>query len=272
MTCTFLFWNLGKRPLQTFVRNIALKYRVDVLILTECLIPPAELLRALNPPGGAEYDYAPGTGCEKIEIFSRFSGKFILPVLENHRLTIRHLNLPGLTDILLAAVHFPGKRDWSESSQAAECSELSYSVRLAEGRIGHSGTVLVGDLNMNPFDAGVVNANGLNGVMCQRIARRKKRTVQSRRYPFFYNPMWNLLGDSSPGPPGTYYYPGSEHTAFFWHIFDQVLIRPDLLKCFSNADLEILCSDGETSFLSPKGLPDRKVASDHLPILFKLNL
>ena len=177
-----------------------------------------------------------------------------------------------LTDILLSVTHFPSKMNWRESSQAAECAELSRSIREIEKEIGYSRTVLVGDLNMNPFEEGMVNANGLNGVMARSIAQRKTRTVRERHYPFFYNPMWSLLGDASPGPPGTYYYSSSEHTAFFWHMFDQVLIRPDLLENFSNNDLKILSSDEKISFLSPNGFPNKKIASDHLPIVFKLML
>jgi len=55
-------------------------------------------------------------------------------------------------------------------------------------------------------------------------------------------------------------------------MFDQVLIRPDLLSLFDNKELEIIESDGEASFLSNAGLPDANVASDHLPVMFRLAL
>jgi len=122
---------------------------------------------------------------------------------------------------------------------------------------------------MNPFEDGVVSTNGFHGVASRRIAEKRKRTVQKREYPFFYNPMWNFFGDATPGPPGTYYYKESD---FFWNMFDQVLVRPDLLPFFSNEDLKILTSDGNTSFLSSQGVPDVNVVSDHLPIFFKLEL
>jgi hypothetical protein len=54
-------------------------------------------------------------------------------------------------------------------------------------------------------------------------------------------------------------------------MFDQVLIRPDLLDYFDIQDLRILTSDGDTNFLSRNGIP-RKEISDHLPLIFKLNL
>jgi hypothetical protein len=125
---------------------------------------------------------------------------------------------------------------------------------------------------MNPFEPGVVNANALHGVMTRRIAERNVRVVQGKQYQFFYNPMWGLLGDATPGPPGTYYKARSEHMCHFWNMFDQVLIRPDLLHLFSNEDLEILESNGHTSLLSVQGVPDADVASDHLPVFFRLNL
>ncbi len=71
---------------------------------------------------------------------------------------------------------------------------------------------------MGPFEAGIVNANGLHGTMSRLLAQKRTRRIQERDYPFFYNPMWNLLGDSGPNPPGTYYYPRAEHNALFWHM------------------------------------------------------
>jgi hypothetical protein len=241
-------------------------------MLAECQIEIGVLLRELNEERRFGYHYSPSIGCEKIEVFARFPHEFIRPIHESGRLTIRHLRLPGLTDILLAITHLPSKLHWSESSQSMECVELSNSIRTAEHQVGHARTVLVGDLNVNPFEDGVVSANGLHGVMSRSIAQERTRVVQSREYPFFYNQMWALFGDGTPGPSGTYYHRRAEHRVFFWNMFDQVLIRPDLLPLFDNKELEILESDGEMLLLSNKGLPDAEVASDHLPVIFRLAL
>lgn len=125
---------------------------------------------------------------------------------------------------------------------------------------------------MNPFETGLVSAAGLNAVMTRQIALRETRTVKGKEYPFFYNPMWSHFGDAGGTPSGTYYYSGARHREFFWHIFDQVLIRPALIDSFQNESLKILSTDGAISFLSNRGVPDPSVASDHLPILFELNL
>jgi len=267
---TFLFWNLKKKPLEWVVTNLALRHEVDVLMLVECEIPPPVMLRALNQEETQFHSSV--SRCDKVVIYTRFPRQFIKPVFETDRITIRRVTLPAMAEILLAVVHFPSKLHYSNSSQSFETTQLAEYIRLTEQEIGHSKTVLVGDLNMNPFEDGLVAAAGLNAVMTRKIASRKTRTVQSREYPFFYNPMWGHFGDATEGPPGTYYYSRSEQVTFFWNMFDQVLLRPDMIPFFEHKSLEILSTDGTISFLSDGGVPDQSVASDHLPILFQLDL
>jgi hypothetical protein len=80
---------------------------------------------------------------------------------------------------------------------------------------------------MNPFEDGIVAANGLNAVMSRDVAARESRRVQRKDYTFFYNPMWGHFGDATDGPSGTFYRGSSEQVEYFWHMFDQVLIRPE---------------------------------------------
>lgn len=267
---TFLFWNTNKKPLQNIIADLAHRHNVDVLMLVESSIQPIELLRQLNSIKDPRYHYAPGE-CKKVQIFSSFSREFVKPVQEEDRLTMRHLMLPGLTDIFLVVTHFPSKVNWTPESQADECVNLVDIIKRKEKEIGHARTILVGDLNMNPFESGVISAKGLHAVMSRQIARKGSRIVQKREYPFFYNPMWNLFGDATRGPPGTYFYSRSEHVVFFWNMFDQVLVRPELIDRFRIEDLKILDSVGDASFLSTDGVPVKRI-SDHLPILFKLEL
>jgi hypothetical protein len=53
---------------------------------------------------------------------------------------------------------------------------------------------------------------------------------------------------------------------------DQVLMRPDLMASFQNENLTVLTVDGDRSLLTRKGFPDASFASDHLPVLFRLDL
>jgi len=267
----FLFWNINGKSLDSVIADLAVSHDIDVLLLAECALPPHKMLQTLNRGGDLGFR-STFSECERVAIYTRFSDDFIVPRSESGGFTIRRLRLPARTEILLAAVHLPSKSHWRNASQNAECIELGRHIREEEERAGHRRTVLVGDLNMDPFQEGVVAAPGLGAVMTRQLADREVRTVQGREYPFFYNPMWGLFGDATPGPPGTYYYGSGEHLIYFWNMFDQVLIRPELMASFRNESLRILCENGGTSFLDRRGLPDASRASDHLPIMFELDL
>ena len=265
----FLFWNLGRRPLRQLVADVARIHSIDILILAECDISPAALLQAMNQ-GSSEYQLTRGL-CESIRVVTKFHAGFLRPVYESKRISIRKLNLPGQQELLLAMAHLPSGLYFGTESRSLECVELAYAIREEERRAGHRRTVLVGDLNLNPFDEGVVAANGLNAVMTTRLAARGERTVQQRSDPFFYNPMWGCFGDRMNRAPGTYYYERAEHVNYYWNIFDQVLIRPGLLQIFHRDELRILSSVGEVSLVDDNEQPDSSRSSDHLPITFSVS-
>ncbi len=263
----FLFWNLNRRELHGFVARLARQEEVDVLILAECPTKSARMLEELNAHS-SDYQYSPGN-CGHLLFFTRFNSDFLTPLFESHRISIRRLALPDHESILVAAAHLPAKMNFSESSLLVESVHLAQAIDEVENREGHQRTILLGDLNMNPFESGMVIAGGLHAVMSRRIAARNTRTVQRQKYKFFYNPMWNHLGDKGDAC-GTHYFENSEHLCYYWNLFDQVLIRPDLLEGFAPENVRIPTSIGKDSLLQEDGEPDKEMASDHLPVMLEL--
>ncbi|MDX2043590.1 MAG: hypothetical protein SF097_20400 [Acidobacteriota bacterium] len=125
---TFLFWNLGKKPLAERLLRIAHSYSVDVLILAECEIAPGLILETLNHQSFPMFHYCPGQ-CEKIAIYSRFSGDFLVPRFESDRITIRRLSLLDTPEILLAATHLPSKLHSNGLDQYESSRHLSTTIR-----------------------------------------------------------------------------------------------------------------------------------------------
>lgn len=248
--------------------SLVREFNIDVLMFAENTLGIADVLCELNISKTADFHCNTET-CERIDIFSKFAQAQIEPQFHSNHLTIRHLKPSTTCDLLLVVAHLPSRCHQSSESLAFEITEISRDIIRMEDKIGHKRTVLVGDLNMNPFETGLITANGFNATMVRKIAKKQKRTVNTRSFPFFYNPMWSLLGDASNGPPGSYYYPQSELVTYFWHMFDQVLLRPDVLPMFQNDTLKIIDRVGELSLLNKNGIPDKKI-SDHLPILFQL--
>jgi hypothetical protein len=270
---SFLFWNTGGRRLEGTVARLARRHEVDVLMLAECPTAVGPMLLALNAEETA-YRFAPTIEQDHpLKVYVRFSEELLAPLQDAKRLTIRELRLPGVDPVILVVAHAPSKLWMSPDSQHEYLVELAATIRSVETRMGHSRTILVGDLNANPFEPGMIGAAGLHAVMTRRRALRGSRRVQDRERPYFYNPMWGRFGDASHGPPGTCHYDAGGYVSYFWNVFDQVLVRPGLLPGFRSEDVEVLTEDGEVSFLAgPDEAPDREQFSDHLPLLFGLSL
>ncbi|MBM4033328.1 MAG: endonuclease/exonuclease/phosphatase family protein [Planctomycetes bacterium] len=268
---TFLFWNLNARPLEAVVASLARTNNVDVIVLAECEAASSELLRYLNRRAERDFEFT-FSSCEKVAVYTRFSSEFVLPISETNRFTVRRLRLPASPEILMAAAHLPGKLFWSDRSQAFECERYARMIREAEDVIGHRRTVVLGDFNMHPFEEGLLAAPSFNAMMTREIASRGARTVQGESYPCLFNPMWRFFGDGTAGPPGTYYREAAEHVTTFWSMFDQVLVRPALLRRFRSESVRILSSAGRVRLLDRRGVPDSGRFSDHLPIIFQLDI
>ncbi|HEV2989182.1 MAG TPA: endonuclease/exonuclease/phosphatase family protein [Candidatus Angelobacter sp.] len=266
---TFLFWNTDHNAVSRHVVDLAIRHDVDFVLLAECAIPPADLLQAINHKRSS-YHYVP-SNYERIVTLLRFSPQFTNILLDTPNLLLRRVKMPEREEFLLAAAHLPSRLWEDAASLNSECEELAKIIRDQETSQGHERTIVIGDLNLNPFEPGIVRAPGFHAVMSKRVAGRGSRVVHGRRYPFFYNPMWNYFGDENP-PSGTYYYRGSGHLSYFWNIFDQVLIRPDLLHYLPDHPVNILTTTDSQPLLRGNELPDRVKVSDHLPILFTINL
>jgi len=271
MQVTFLFWNVYGRSLETRIARIAAAHSVDVLMLAECPTPPAALLAALNASGAGVYHFPPSLS-GKIRIFTRFPEPEVIDQFNarSGRLTIRRLRLGSVPEILLGVVHLASKRNFSDSEQGLLATRAASDVRQVEDDTGNYRTLLVGDFNMNPFDEGIVGAQHFHAVMTKQRAREGHRTVQMEQYGYFYNPMWGNFGDRTDGPAGTYYLSSSRPVHYFWNMYDQVLLRPALMDYLT--ELKVLTDDGIESLVTRSGLPQKSSGSDHLPLLFRLDL
>jgi hypothetical protein len=243
---------------------------VDILILAENETDRFEILRRLNEDADRFYFTDPGES-GRLTILTRFHAEPLCLVHDSPGVAIWHYRLPVGESFLVVAVHLPSKL-WSKTEdQVSVAAELGNYIREAEQRVGHSRTIVIGDLNMNPFEAGVVGSGGLHAVMDRGSALTGSRKVRGKSHAFFYNPMWSRFGDAGPSPPGTYFYSSGSDVSYFWNMFDQVLVRPALLDSLSSDGVSIVSRVGDVDLLKKSGRPNSEVASDHLPIVCKLS-
>jgi hypothetical protein len=276
----FGFWNVNslrnletdRREISQCAADLALERHLDVLFLIECAIPVESLMAAFK--GRASY-YPISCG-KRFKVFATFDPKF-MQLLEqpvtNDRFDIWHLTLPLQEDVLLSVVHGLDKRNNSPEKQELFLQQVVAALSYFENKIGHDRSIVLGDFNANPFDSPVASALGMNAVISQAIAQGDARRILSRSYRYFYNPMWNLLGDAVRGSaPATYYYRGSDTNELYWHMLDQVLIRPSLLNRFDIAALDIVTAVRTKQLTRANGTPDSTRFSDHLPVVFGVDL
>jgi hypothetical protein len=269
---TLLFWNINKKPLLKEIVSLCRTYDVDILILAELASSEFELLSAININNERVYLALFNNLSNRIKFFFRYPSNTIEPVSdEGGYISIRRVSPPIGNDILVAGVHLSSKLHMKEYDQTLQAVRIAKIIREAEVKVGHERTIVIGDLNMNPFEVGVVGADCFHAVMDQKIARKRSRTVQGEKKLFFYNPMWGKMGDTSPEPPGTYFYSDSSYVNYFWNTFDQVLLRPDLLNFFNPQNLKII-SEIDAKSLLTRNNQISTVYSDHLPVIVKLDI
>ena len=184
-------WNSRKEKLSNHIKRIAQKENADLLIFAESAFIPDELTTTLNHKSKSSYHY-PESNSRRIQLYSRLPKTAVIDQFNDSsdgRLTIRRVKTTSQTEILLAAIHFQSQLFRTTDEQALQATVLREDVMTVEEIVGHQRTILIGDLNMNPFDPGVVGAMTLNAVMEQHLARSGERTVAGKSYRFFYNPM-----------------------------------------------------------------------------------
>ena len=270
MLTRFLFWNVQGKPLAPLVAAMAAELAVDVVVLAECAADDPTLCEALTAASEVVHrPYTPFAG--RLRVYGRLpTGAVQLSYADpNGRFGMYRLVGSEHDDVLLAAIHYPSRRNWSPEDQNVAASSVSRILAQQEGQEGHQRTLVVGDFNMNPFDAGMVAAHGFHAVATRRMAACRTRTVDGQRYDLFYNPMWRFFGDDAPGPPGTHWYRPAKPVVFGWNIYDQVLLRPDLMGGLR--DLRIVERVG-AAHLYRNGKLIRRAGSDHLPLYFALDL
>lgn len=274
-----LLWNLGRRSRATTdegrapwreqasrrdyaLASLVKQRQANIVICVEDHRSRCERRRWLQEEVVGDWRVSPIDN--SIGLHVDLPGAVIVPLADAPgRYSVVALHFGDGQELILAAAHLPARPWTSEIGQDEACQDLAEAIRQAEQRRGHRQTVLAGDLNVQPYERGVVRERALRAVMDRRIADRARAAQAS---PFFYNPMWSHYGDRSLGPAGTYYSSGGGHLATYWYMLDQVLLRPELLDRASGFSLEIVETAGSLAlYREGAGLINSSV-SDHLPV------
>lgn len=260
---TFLFWNLHRRDLRGHLAALVAEHDIDVLILAESDITPAELNTTLAQAG-----FSVSRARVRCQVAHRRATCRLKPISGRSRYAWYELTTSiGLDPLLMFALHAYSKQDADEPNALSFAHELARVLHTTE-RSRHKRTLLIGDFNMNPFEPAMLSTEGLHAVPSRDVAVRRSRKQAGEHHEMLFNPMWQLMGQ--PGAPGSFYFDHSRAVEYFWHTFDQVLLRPDLLPYWRDDSARFLTHTASGTLVDGQGRPDALHASDHLPLLFRL--
>ncbi|MGO8751991.1 MAG: hypothetical protein ACLQNE_39115 [Thermoguttaceae bacterium] len=273
---TFLLWNVQNKQLDGYIVRLVQEHKVDVLLLLEHPKPDTTLFSQLN----SLRQYHRVTTHKRFGVYVAFDSAKMVRITPpttsaGERVDYWDVNLSRRNRLLLVLVHGLDIINYNEQARSLFFERLHEDVTWIEdndSKVGHKQSVILGDFNADPFEAVVGGIRGLHAIRVRDVGGRDKRSVLNRDYEFFCNPMWSCYKGWEKSPPGTHYYNGSDVHEVFWHMIDQVVLRPQALHMFSERNLRVLTEVGHTSLLTSCGHPDKVNASDHLPVLFKLNM
>ena len=254
-----VFWNINKQlDIQPVVALVD-KVCPDLLFLAEC---PDGMIPEVKKQNW-HFVNSPSLINTKVKCFNVSRHIACHCIKEaGERLTFYHVESESLKCVI-GALHLLPMNHADDYFQCGESTEYLKIIDQMEIENGQH-TILVGDFNMNPFDAGMVVPYAFNSVCCPKIAGKITRTVQKREYSYFFNPSWKVYDDKGTGVYGSYYYPSpSGNHAFHWNNFDQALIRPQLLKDYE-CNFQLLHSVVEYDITKANKY------SDHYPFMLEL--
>ena len=262
-----LFWNVHRNiNINDILAQAILETNADIIGLAEYNdIIINDLLHKLNTTDNPYYAF-PFLGCKRINIISKINSHLCKPLFQCSYYSIWNFPYRETERINIAFVHFPICY-LKEYDKIDIVDELREVVENCEKETKCINSLIVGDYNMNPFEKQIYAGNGLNATPVSSIARKSSRNVRNKERLFFYNPMWNLLGDFN-SPSGSYYKYESGVECLFWNLFDQVCIRPSLIDSFKQDQLKYLTQINKINLLK-NSIPDVEI-SDHLPLFFEL--
>lgn len=255
----YFFWNTRGEKINRLLEEAIVEKKYDIVVLAEYDDSLEELLEKLESKNINMFNVST-PGCERITFLSN---RRCQTGYTNQYFTIKLFKLSQKDIKIVGAVHLPSKMHAEDSDRRALLQVLIKKIEELELKYKTNNTILVGDFNANPFEDCMINATGVHSVSSRKIANQINRKVDGISYSMFYNPMWNKFGDFNE-PAGTYYYRKSNVSMMFWNIFDQVIIRPQLIDKFKNESLNIITKISDNKLISKTKI----VVSDHLPIEF----
>ena len=263
-----LFWNTGLKGERTVnatnvekcLREIIEEKNIDLLVLAEYNSNIESLCQQSNAQFSPLFN---NSGYIKAMINHNYK---IETLIDQSRYLIAKITTVSYT-MIVGMIHGVSKLHYDNEDQESRLETFYKDLRKYEEKYNCENTIVIGDFNVNPFEKACISARNMHAIPFREIVAKKvSRKVNEGDRPMFYNPTWKFMGNKMP--PYTTYYSDRSGKAinYYWHAFDQVLVRPQLIKAFDEERLTIITGTRNHALIK-NGKPNKTRYSDHLPLL-----
>lgn len=267
----FLFWNIYNKNLVFPLAELILENQVDVVSLAEAKNLDITTLINLLKRNGGEWKNSIISSNSDIRVLAKQEID-IIPYKEESHYSIYKIKKDGKIDGLYVVVHLLSKMYKSDEALYNRANNIARELCKYEHEVfgeKERKTIVTGDFNMQPYEAGICSGYGFNATMSARQAAKKTRKVDGEDVYFFFNPMWSLIG-ANKMVQGSYYNSSDKNDhAIYWYSFDSVLLRPCYIEKFNWDYFDIIEKTTNFKFV-PHTTIDKDKYSDHLPIKFEI--
>lgn len=174
-----VFWNVNNRDLTDAVCALAVSTAADVLILNENTVPSSATLHALQRSVSADFYYPTFISEKRFHCFCRNASLDVSEIHEGFRTSVRKFRL-GHQRILLVLVHGLDVRNYDSNKRLLFTAKLADEIKFIKEDKKNNKLVLLGDFNMNPYDDGMNEAEGLNAMMTKACAEKRTRGISQK--------------------------------------------------------------------------------------------
>jgi hypothetical protein len=182
----------------------------------------------------------------------------------------------------LAAIHVYSKAGKTDELQRDENMGMKKAILEFESLMKEDKTLIVGDLNYHPFESFLQSPFFFNAISSKSVVSNLlHRPLQTQQYPYYYNPMWNLLGDydyldKGEKVGGTFYWDTKDSGRYHWNLIDGVLLSRSIMDKLVMDSLKIVTKINAKDLVHTRPLGANKSYlvdgySDHLPVKFTIN-
>lgn len=265
----YLFWNTNKKDVNEIIYSMINEYNPTILALAEYEQEIENLVKYIKIRTGMNYIASEKFACRVQILVHEKLGSGIKHCADHTNYTIKILPYNSYNDYhIVAFVHLPSKMQDNREKNRHLLEQITGKINELDDN-KHRKVVILGDFNLNPYEDAMTYLTGCNAVSSRSVAMkisRKDKNEIGKEYFYYYNPMWNFLGDYR-GINGTYYYDKTADHSRYWNTFDQFVVSPALIKDID--EIKIIENVDGISLVNKKGIPDSNI-SDHYPLYFKL--